>query len=256
VPTLDRDGVRIHHDASGDPGAPAVVLSHGYSSTGAAWATTVAALSPPYRCLTWDERGHGESDSPDDPAAYSIELAVGDLLAVLDAEGVDRAVLVGHSLGGYLSLRFHARHPERVAALVLVDTGPGYRNPEARAGWNELCERYAKGFEERGLDALGRSPEVAMVRHRSATGLVHAARGTLTQHDALVVDHLPAIDVPTLIVVGSEDTPFLTGCDVMAKKIPGARLVTVDGAGHAPMLTHAATFQAEVRAFLDGLALG
>jgi pimeloyl-ACP methyl ester carboxylesterase len=149
-------------------------------------------------------------------------------------------------------MRFQHRFPARVAALVLVDTGPGYRKDEPRAGWNEMCEAYAVAFERDGLAGLASaSPEVAAASHRSAVGLVHAARGILTQHDSAVVDHLPAIDVPTLVIVGSKDRPFLAGSEYMARKIPGARLVVIDGAGHAPMLTHPAEFESALRDFLD-----
>jgi pimeloyl-ACP methyl ester carboxylesterase len=252
VATLDRDGFHHAYEVTGPTDGPAILFTHGFSATGQMWSTTAAALADRHRCITWDLRGHGASDAPDGPDRYSPELALADMEALLDAAAVDRAVLVGHSLGGYLSLRFHRGAPDRVAALVLVDTGPGYRNEEARAGWNDMCEDFAVGFETNGLDALeAGSPEVAAASHRSATGLVHAARRILTQHDAAVVDHLPAIDVATLVVVGSKDRPFLAGSEYMAAKIPGATLVVVDGAGHAPMLTHPDTFQHELATFLS-----
>ena len=125
--SIDRQGVRIHYEAHGHGGGVPVLLSHGYCATGRMYESTVATLSASRRCITWDLRGHGRSDYPSDPAEYSVELTVGDMLAILDADEVGRAVLIGHSLGGFLSLALQREHPQRVAALVLVGTGPGYR---------------------------------------------------------------------------------------------------------------------------------
>src|SRR5439155_15448242 len=101
-----------------------------------------------------------------------------------------------------MSLAYNLAHPEMVRALIQCDTGPGYRNEQARAGWNETAFRRAEAFEERGLDALGRSAEVQAARavHRSAAGLARAARGMLTQADARVISSLDQITVPTLLV--------------------------------------------------------
>jgi pimeloyl-ACP methyl ester carboxylesterase len=109
-------------------------------------------------------------------------------------------------------------------------------------------------YETYGLDGLEKgSPEVAAASHRSAVGLVHAARRILTQHDAVALEHLTSIDVPTLVIVGSDDRPFLASSEYMSRKIPGAHHVVIDGAGHAPMLTHPEVFQREVGSFLEQL---
>ena len=253
MPQLDRDGVHIrYHVHPGGPGVP-VLMTHGFTATHAMHELTVPVLSPARTCITWDVRGHGETDSPADPGQYSIPLALEDMRAILDAEGIDRAVLLGHSMGGFLSMSFQRRFPERVAALVLVGTGPGYRSDAPRAGWNEVCEAYARSFETRGLEALLDSPEVHLARHRGAAGLVLAARGILRQHDADVIDHLPDIDVPVLLVAGSDDTPFVDGMAYMARKIPGSHHAVIEGAGHAPMVTHPQQYDPLVAGFLDGL---
>jgi len=217
------------------------------------WATTVDALSGHFRCITWDLRGHGDSAAPDDPNRYSPDLALEDMAALLDTCGIDRAVLIGHSLGGYLSLRFHLQHRDRTAGLVLIDTGPGYRQDAARAGWNEMAERSAVSFERRGLDALGGSAEVSGDVHRDASGLIRAARGILTQFDALVIESLPGIAVPTLVIVGEDDTPFVDGSKYMAAKIPGAQLAVIADAGHAPNIAQPAEFERVLTTFLDGI---
>jgi pimeloyl-ACP methyl ester carboxylesterase len=248
---LVRDGVRISYEVHGD--GPALLLSHGYSATARMWGGQLSALAESYRVITWDMRGHGSTDSPDDPAAYSEEATVADMAAILEACAVDRAAIGGLSLGGYMSLAFRLAHPEATAALLLFDTGPGYRKDEPRAGWNALAARAAHAFEERGLDALGRSAEVRVSTHRSATGLALAARGMMAQRDARVIDSLATIDVPTLVLVGQDDKQFLAPADYMAAKIPGAVKVVLPGAGHAANIDQPEAFNRAVLEFLDSL---
>ncbi|GIW16493.1 MAG: alpha/beta hydrolase [Tepidiforma sp.] len=251
MPFVERDGVRIFYEAAGE--GPPVLLSHGYSATSRMWRGQVEALAPRYRIITWDMRGHGQSDSPDDPALYSEAATVGDMAAILDALGIDTAVIGGLSLGGYMSLAFHLAHPGRVRALMLFDTGPGYRNPAGREAWNRTAEARAVAFETRGLDALGSGAEVRIAQHRSAKGLALAARGMLAQFDSRVIESLEGIRVPTLVLVGEKDEPFLGATDYMAAKIPGAQKVVIPGAGHAANIDNPAAFNAAVEAFLAGL---
>ena len=248
------NGIRIRYDATGD--GPAVLLTHGYSATGGMWAPQIEALKDRYRIITWDMRGHGETESPDDPARYSEALTLADMVGLLGFLGEDKAVVGGLSLGGFMSLAFHLAHPQAARALVLCDTGPGYRNPEARAGWNRAAEKRALDFEARGMDALGSSPEVraAARYHRSAQGLAHAARGMLAQVDARIIDHLPEIRVPTLVIVGERDEPFVGASEYMAAKIPGARLEVIPSAGHAANLDNANHFNRVLSDFLGSLS--
>lgn len=251
MPQINRDGVAIHYEVAGE--GPTVLLSHGYGATAGMWTQQLASLSDHYRIVTWDMRGHGSSDSPDDPALYSEAHTLGDMVALLDAVGADRAVIGGLSLGGYMSLAFHQAHPERTRALMLFDTGPGYRSDEARDKWNRFADRQASKFEERGLAAIPKGPETAGAEHRSAAGLARAARGMLAQVDAHVIDGLTDIEVPTLVLVGSEDEPYFAATDYMVRKIPGAEKVVIEGAGHAANLDQPERFDAAVRAFLDRL---
>ena len=248
------NGIEIDYAVTGR-GRP-VILSHGYGATRRMWDGQHAALGDRYRLITWDMRGHGQTETPDDPAQYSTELTVADTRALLQALGVARAVVGGLSLGGYMSLAFYLAHPEMVEALVICDSGPGYRNTEARAAWNERAHQRAANLEARGLEAFGgRSREVreALAHHRSAQGLAHAARGMLAQADARVIDGLASIRVPTLIIVGDRDEPFLAPCQYMAKKIPGARLEMIAGAGHSSNLDEPLAFDRILLDFLDSL---
>lgn len=253
MPKIDRDGVEIYFEDHG--AGPPILLSHGYAATSRMWDGQIAAFRDSHRVIAWDMRGHGNSGDPPEPAAYSQALSVDDMAAVLDAAGVGRAVVGGLSLGGVMSLAFHLAHPSRVGALMLFDTGPGFRNPEARAAWNERAMARAHELDEQGLAALRGGGETRLGRHRSARGLAGAARGMLAQFDSRLIDALPTIRVPTLVLVGSEDRDFLAAADYMAAKIAGAQKVVIAGAGHAANLDRPAEFNRTVSQFLAGLSL-
>jgi pimeloyl-ACP methyl ester carboxylesterase len=250
---VDRDGTSIYYEDHGE--GPAVLLTHGFSSTCRMWDPQIDALAGGYRVILWDMRGHGESDSPADPSAYSHDLSVGDMAAVMEACGITSAVIGGLSLGGFLSLCFQYAHPRRTDALLLCDTGPGYRDPVARAEWNRYAEKIASGFEAEGLGALWDNAEVSVASHSGAQGLALAARGILAQHDARIIDSLPDVRVPTLVVAGSEDTLYVKSMGYMVSKIPNAESLLVEGAGHAPNIDRPETFNAEVGRFLDRLTV-
>ncbi len=253
---LDRDGVRVAYDVHGqDRGRTPLLLSHGYSSSSAMWAPNLDALAADRLVLTWDVRGHGASDSPEDPSRYTEAASVEDMVAVLEACGVERAAVGGLSLGGYLSLAFHAEHRDRVEALLLFDTGPGFRRVAPREQWNRFAIAQAEAFEAEGLAALSSSGEVRRGAHDPA-GLALAARGILVQHTSTVIDSLASIEVPTLVLVGAQDAPFLTAADYMASRIAAARKVVLDDAGHASNLDQPAEFSRVVQEFLRAVADG
>jgi pimeloyl-ACP methyl ester carboxylesterase len=247
------DGVTLAYQVH-NPQAPGVplLLTHGFGATAGMWDRNVDALCVDRPVIVWDQRGHGASDAPDDMNAYSEQISVADMAAILDAAGADRAVLGGMSLGGYLSLAFHLVHPQRVAALLLVDTGPGYRNDEARGKWNAWVERRAQQLE-RGEAPADSSAELAQAVHEHPEGLPRAARGVMAQKDARVITSLDSIAVPTLVVVGAEDTDFLAGADYMHRKIPNSGKVVIDNAGHAANMDQPQTFNTAVRELLEQL---
>jgi pimeloyl-ACP methyl ester carboxylesterase len=254
MPVLDRDGVNIHYEVAGD--GPALILTHGYSATGEMWAGQIAPLAKHFKVITWDMRGHGQTDYPEDPAAYSEAATVADMAALLDAVGAKDAVVGGLSLGGYMSLAFHATHPERTRALLIIDTGPGYKNDQARDGWNANAIKRAERFEAEGFGDLSKaSAEVRLARHRDATGLARAARGMLTQKNARVIESLPEIKVPAIVIVGADDTPFLAASDYMAAKIPGAKKAVIAAAGHSANIDQPEAFNAALLGFLEDARL-
>lgn len=248
---LDRNGVGVHYEVHGK--GPTILMSHGYSATCRMWDGQIAALKDRWQVVVWDMRGHGQSDYPTDPQAYSEALTVADMRAILQAVGAQKAVIAGLSLGGYMSLAFHATHPAMVRALMLFDTGPGFKKDEAREAWNQRARSRADDLDARGLAALGGSDEVRLCRHRDASGLAGAARGMLAQADGRVIHSLEQVRVPTLVLAGTEDKPFLAATDYMAAKIPGAEKVMIPGAGHAANLHQPAAFNKAVEAFLAKL---
>ena len=249
--TLDRDGVKIHYEVHGE--GPVILLTHGYSATAQMWKGQIETLSKDHKLVIWDMRGHGLSDSPDDPALYSEPATVADMAALLDAVGADKAIVGGLSLGGYMSLAFNRVHPERVRALLIIDTGPGFKNDQAREGWNETSMKRAERWERDGLAALGPSPETRTANHTSAQGLAHAARGMLTQRDSAVISSLPDVKVPSIVIVGADDTPFLAASDYMAAKIPGAKKAVIPAAGHAANIDQPEAFNTALMGFLNSL---
>jgi len=246
---LNRDGVQLYYEQQGS--GPAVLLSHGYSASARMWRGQIEALSDRYHLIAWDMRGHDRSDSPDDPARYTHEATVEDMAAILDACNVRRAVIAGLSLGGYMSLAFNLVHPERVIALMLFDTGPGYQRDEPRNQWNKMANVRADALEKQGLEPGAGGAEVRLAHHRSAHGLALAARGMLAQKDGSVIASFPSIKVPTLVLVGENDQAFLQATDYMAAKIPGAEKVVIKNAGHASNIDQPETFNNAVRTFLD-----
>jgi len=254
MPYLDQAGTRIYYEVAGHPGGqPPLLLSHGFGASAAMWRPNVAALAAGRQVITWDLRGHGRSDSPDDPAQYSHAACVADMAALLDAAGTERAVLGGLSLGGFLSLEIALDLPERVAGVVLCDTGPGFRSDQARQRWNDRAFATAARLERDGLAALGGDPGSMDFGHRSARGLALASRGMLAQRDGRVIEGLASVKVPVLVLVGARDEPFLAAAGYLAAKIPGAAQVVVPDAGHVSNIDQPDLFNRSVLAFLSRL---
>lgn len=250
---LSNGGVKLHYEVHGT-GQP-LILSHGFSSTLEMWRGQIDAFSKNFKLIIWSMRGHGQTDYPEDPSAYSEANTVSDIAALLDhivPDKFQKAIVGGLSLGGYMSLAFYRTHPERVSKLLIIDTGPGFKKDSARDVWNRTAHNTARNFEENGLRVLQEaSPERSTVTHRNAVGLAHAARGMLTQRDDTIIMSLPEVRVASLIVVGSEDKPFLVASDYMTAKIPGAKKVVIQEAGHASNIDQPKEFNHAILSFLE-----
>jgi len=263
------DGARLYVEAHGE-GVP-IVLSCAFCTTLENFRPQVAPLvDHGMRVVLWDHRGHGRSEAPDDDAAYSPELVVEDLARVVEWGAPGRqAVVGGLSFGGMLSLHYYFRSPERVQALVLIDSGPGFKNPDAQAKWAAQTERTAFFLESRGLEAFvdGKAGATTIGRDPSLPA-AKAARAAIVAQDPIalgrfgknvsavapgVIDRLAEIAVPTLIVVGDEDDAYLRAAEVMAGKIPGASRVDLEGAGHIANIEKAEAFNAVLIRFVSQL---
>lgn len=263
------DGVMLHAEAHGE--GPPVVLSPGYCQTHENFRPQVGPLSAAgYRVVLWDYRGHGLSEAPLDPARYSMAQVVDDLGRVLDwAAPGRRAVVGGLSFGGLASLHFALTHPARVRALLLLASGPGFKNPEAQARWEAQVGRIADRLEERGFEGYvdGRAASTAIGLRPELPAAQAAGRAILAQNPRAValfgrrvsgpappvIDALASLRVPALVLVGERDADYLRAAEVMAARIPGAKHVTLPRAGHCANLEETEAFDRAVLDFLKGL---
>lgn len=263
---LARDGTKLCVEVHGD--GPTLVLSCGWCTTRENFRPQVAPLvAAGMRVVLFDYRGHGQSDVPADESSYTMPILIEDLASVLDhAAPGEPAVVGGLSFGGLLSLHFALARPERVRALVLIDSGPGFKNPDAAARWMAQVERVSSRLEERGMEALltGRAVETSVGRRPELASTQAAARAIAAQdprglarfgrHAAgpvpSVIDELPQIGVPALVVVGAEDDAYLRAAEVLSAKLPRATHVVIPGAGHIVNIEQAEAFNAAVIDFL------
>ena len=264
-----RDGIGLHVESYGE--GPPILFSCGYATTRENFRPQVEPLvAAGHRVLLWDYRGHGDSDAPEDPDAYSFDLVLDDLGRVLDwGAPKTPAVLAGFSFGGALSLHFALRHPERVSALVLIDTGPGFKNPDAQAGWLAQIERIATNLETRGIQsfvdsraaatAIGRRPELPAAQHAARAIAKMSPRGVANFGRRVsgpipgCIDELAQIAVPALVVVGEEDEAYLRAADVMAARLPNAKKVVIPRAGHVVSIEEPEALNAAILEFLSRL---
>jgi YbgC/YbaW family acyl-CoA thioester hydrolase len=257
---LTVNGVGLGVDVRGE--GPAILFVHGYPLDRTIWAPQIEALEG-WRRIAPDLRGMGESDAPD--LGYAMATYAEDLLAVLDTLGVERAVVAGLSMGGYVAFELLRRSRDRVLGLVLVDTRAEADSPEAR----RRREAAAQQAREHGAAAIAdamlpdmlapasrtRDPALAdrvwrMMAATPVAGLVGALAAMRDRPDS--TELLPTLgDIPTLVLVGEEDklTPP-DGARAMAERIPGARLAVIPGAGHLPTLEAPDATSAELRRHL------
>ncbi len=214
--------MQLHTERSGS--GSAVVFIHGWQNDTAVWSPIVAELEGEADCIAVDLPGHGHS-IVDDPAEYERDAVLESLETVVNG-CAEPPVLVGHSLGGFLSLSYAATRPGSVRALVLVATGPGYRSEEPRAAWNQWVHDNADPDAPPGQERI------------------------CLQHDSLVIDSLPSIDVPTAIVVGERDTGFHAAVSVFSEKMPNTTTHRIADAGHMVHAKRPAEIAAVVRSIL------
>ena len=256
MPILHANGIDLYYESQGS--GPAIVLVHGFADSAALWQAQVDAFQDRHQVVTVDMRGHARSESPQDPGLYTQDQVVEDLRAVMDATEVERAVVGGHSLGGYTSMRFYQRYPDRVRGLILSGTGPGYRRMEGARGWTAVNEKDSQKLAARGMDISFDARAEETGRHGGDAPIQHTVRGLVNVR--LGVMRMPPlvdcteIQAPTIILVGENDAAFQGSSGYMAAKIPNATgPVVVPGASHWANYDDPATWNAAVEQFLAGL---
>ncbi|HYG79844.1 MAG TPA: alpha/beta fold hydrolase [Pyrinomonadaceae bacterium] len=263
MPTVRVRDIEMAYDDAGR--GPAVVLLHGFPFNRSMWAGQVEALAGDYRVITPDLRGMGETAPGDGPA--TMDEMAHDVAALMDKMGVERAVVGGLSMGGYVALAFYRRHRLRARALVLADTRPGADTDDARRTREEQAQKIlgdgtgtiADDFLKKVLtpETLAERPEVVarvreMIAKTNARGAAQALRGMAVRHDQ--TSFLEDVIVPTLILVGSEDklTPPKEA-ELMRREIRGSRMQVIEGASHLSNVERADEFSLALKTFLDEL---
>ena len=232
--------VQGHHLVSVDVGAGPVLLMHdGWVASAALWWPLVERLQHSWRCLAFDHRGSGSSTFP--PEAITAPALVDDVFRVLDAHHVDRAVLAGESLGALVCLQAALRDPSRVLGLVLVGGFPRQLDGGTRPDLVAAMRNDWPGYVQRFVAACLPEPDTAHLHRYAANALLPAGQEAAVRmsaaHEGSTAD-LVSVSVPTLVVHGSRDRIApVAGAQELARGIPDAQLVVLDGAGHLPILS-------------------
>lgn len=262
MPRVPVGGCTLYYEIEGE--GDWLVFAHGGDGNHLCWWKQVAAFKGRYRCLTYDARGYGLSDTPEQ-AADAVHNAADDLLALLDHLGIDRATLVGHSMGGMAVSGVAQAQPDRVRALVMSDTPFGFQTAALSRWAIHMMDKIAKGFDvmenlfapgyaEREPEMYGLYQAICRVRVSELPARPvddRAFEPYRRMRDAAPVDY-SAFPVPSLFIVGDQDQltlPWLM--HETAAAVRGARFVTIPGAGHSPFFEQSRLYNAALEAFLE-----
>lgn len=249
----------LHYTEQGQ-GTP-VVLLHGYPLSSAIWHEQQQKLSDHYHVITPDLRGHGGSPAP--LGTYEMAVMARDVLSLLDSLGVSKAAIMGHSMGGYVTLALWRLAPERFLALGLICSQAGADTEEARQNRYKTADRVATEGSKIVAEAMipklfapGASDDEGIIEqtrtlilNTKPDGIIGALKGMAARPDSTAI--LPHITVPTLILTGDKDQIIpASKAEAMADAIPHAILVTVENAGHMPMLEQPQATTMAIRNFL------
>jgi pimeloyl-ACP methyl ester carboxylesterase len=264
------DGVGLEVERLGD--GPPFVLVHGFTGAKEDFADHAPRFAEHLSVVTFDHRGHGASDKPDDPAGYTLERLAADTIQVMDALELGRVRLLGHSMGGMVARRLVLEHPDRVEALVLMDTShgpPRSIDPQLALLAGEVAMTDGMAALRLLVDEvkpLGTAADDRVRAERpgyiefgdrkwdamAPAAYAGLARSIVDQPDQL--DALHALECPTLVVVGEQDTPFLADSEAMAAVVPGATLRVIADAGHSPQFEAPEPWFRAVDGFVRSLA--
>jgi pimeloyl-ACP methyl ester carboxylesterase len=268
------DGVRLHYEETGT-GAP-VIFVHEFAGDGRSWEAQLRHFGQRYRCIAFNARGYPPSDVPESPAAYSQVRAADDIKSVLDHLGIERAHVVGLSMGGFATLHFGFRHAARARSLCVAGCGYGAEKAQRERfraeaetvaeflttrGIDAFAEKYAYGptrvqFENK--DPRGFAEFKRMLAEHSARGSASTQLGVQRERPSLydLVDEMKRLTVPTLVLHGDEDWPCLLPGILMKQTIPTAALAVMPNCGHAINLEDPDGFNRIVGEFLTQVDAG
>jgi pimeloyl-ACP methyl ester carboxylesterase len=244
------DGIGLYFEEAGS-GVP-VIFVHEFAGDHRAWEPQVRYLSRMHRCVTFASRGYLPSDVPSSPEAYSQDLARSDVIAILNALRIEKAHIVGHSMGAYTALHVGIHHPDRCLSVAAIGCGWGSK-PEDREQSARACEQIAEMFEHEPIaeaaakyarfpmrttfeakDPRGFADFEAMLAQHSGTGSALTMRNLQQKRPTLwdMKAQLEAFSLPLLVLVGDEDHPCLDGSVFLKRTVPQAALFVVPRAGH------------------------
>ena len=267
------DNVKLFYEESGS-GVP-VVFVHEFAGDYRSWETQMRHFARSYRCIAYNARGYPPSDVPADGERYSQDRARDDIRAVLDALKIDKAHIVGLSMGGFAALHFGFTYPQRARSLVVAGCGYGAA-PNQRQQFAAEAEAAARKFEEgmaKAVEAYALGPTRVQFQNKdprgwqefahqlaehSSEGSARTLRGVQKRRPSLfdLVDRMKAITVPTLVMTGDEDWPCLEPALLMKRTIPTAALVVMANAGHTINLEEPAAFNQHLADFLRAVDAG
>jgi pimeloyl-ACP methyl ester carboxylesterase len=274
MPYVEATGAKLYFEESGD-GYP-IIFIHEFASDIRGWESQFQRFSRGYRCIAYNARGYPPSDVPEDTASYGWELAVDDIAAVMQGLSIERAHLVGLSMGGYAALHFGLRYPEKVSAIFAAAVGSG-SHPSQRDAWLRETSVLARIFSDRGMEAIAekmaRGPARIQLKHKDPKGwqefvarlLQLSPRGlshTMSRSQALrpslheLRDQLFELAAPILLAVGDEDTACLETNLMLKSALPNAGLWIVPNTGHGINLEEPAAFNAQIENFLAAAERG
>jgi pimeloyl-ACP methyl ester carboxylesterase len=275
MPTITADdGVALYAEDTGT-GAPLLFI-HEFAGDHRSWEPQVRFFSAGYRCITYAARGYPPSEVPGDGAAYSQERAVADAVAVLDGLGVDRAHVVGLSMGGFTALHLTLRHPARVASAVVAGAGYGAQ-PERVEAFRAESEAIATAFETEGAGRVaarytvgparvqfqnknprGWAEFAAALAGHSALGAALTMRGVQAARPSLyrLRDELAQVRTPVLLIVGDEDEGCLEPALMLKRTIASSGLAILPRTGHTANLEEPDVFNGLVDRFLAAVGRG
>jgi len=268
------DGIKLFYEEVGS-GIP-VVFVHEFAGDRRSHELQMRYFGQRYRCIAYNARGYPPSDVPADGERYSQERARDDIRAVLDALKIDKAHIVGLSMGGFATLHFGFTYPERARSLVVAGCGYG-ATPDKRGQFAEEAEAAAKNFEKltmakaaegyalgptrvqfQNKDPRGWREFADQLAENSTEGAARTMRGVQKRRPSLfdLVDKMKTISAPTLIMTGDEDWPCLEPAILMKRTIPTAALIVMPNAGHTINLEEPAAFNQHISEFFHTVDVG